>query len=220
MNRLLTDPRSRGEGGATAYLVIHGKSGGFGRFVAREALALVRGDRVVIRTSRGQELGTVLCPATAGHAHLLPDMGGDLLRQASIEDDQIQSRLAALSQRLFDDSRRLANELHLPIAILDVDLLLDGQAIIQFVGEPCDVTALTAALESKHRLSIHMESLALPAREADKGCGKPDCGRIDGGGCSSCDSGGCSSCGSGKVDMKAYFAHLRSKMESARTSLL
>jgi cell fate regulator YaaT (PSP1 superfamily) len=218
---------SLGEGGVAqagaAYMVSHGKSGGFGRFIAGRPLSLKRGDRVVVRTSRGQEFGTVLCPATGGHAHFLADAGGaELLRQASAEDNRLLARLSILSQQVFEEGRQLANQLRLPLAILDVDLLLDGQAIIQFLGEPCDFTALTAALESKHRLSIRMENLALPPREAeaDRGCGKPDCGRTEGGGCTSCGSGGCSSCGSGKVDMKAYFSHLRTKMESVRTPLL
>jgi hypothetical protein len=211
-----------------AYLVSHGQSGGFGRFVADLPMSLERGTRVVIDSARGQEIGSVLCPATQRHGQFLGGAAvGRLLRRTTAEDELAVARHADLCQRIFADSRELAMRLNVPIEILDVEILLDcSTTIIQFLGQAdADFTPLVDALVSQHHVQVRLENLALPQEshhEAHGGCGKPDCGRVDGGGCTTCGSGGgCSSCGSGKVDMKAYFAHLRTKMEAnQRTPLL
>jgi cell fate regulator YaaT (PSP1 superfamily) len=212
------------------YLVSHGKSGAFGRFVADVPMSLERGARVVIRSARGQEIGSVLCPANARHGQYLGESPpGKLLRRTTAEDELVLVQQADLSRSIFDDSQKLARQWNLPIEILDVEILLDGSsAILQFLGqEDADFTQFIDALTIRHRVPVHLENLALPQEhheETHGGCGKPDCGRLDGGGgCTTCgsDTGGCSSCGGGKVDMKAYFAHLRTKMEERkRTPLL
>ena len=211
----------------TDYLVSHGKSGAFGLFVADMPMSLQRGDRVIIVSSRGQEVGSVLCPANSRHGQYLPDSPpGKLMRPATADDELALAGLADLCQAIFADSRDLALQFHLPIEILDVDILLDrSQAIVQFLGpSDADFNDFVDALASRHQMPIHLENLALPQEHLDVshgGCGKPDCGRVDGGGCTTCGTGGgCSSCGGGKVDMKAYFAHLRTKMEERRTPLL
>jgi len=210
------------------YLVSYGSSGGFGRFEAVPTLACNRGERVVIESRRGLEIGVILCESTDQHARLLPvDSGGRLLRLASEEDEQAFSQLRQRAHDLFRVSRSLVLELQLPLEILDVELLLDGgQAIIQHLAPAeCDASPLITALARDHGFSVRLENLALKTEpsEGEHGCGKPDCGRAQGsGGCASCGSGGCSSCGGGKVDMRQYFAHLRSQMErhQRRTSLV
>ena len=53
------------ESGGEHYLVSHGRSGGLGRFSAPPSSKLNRGDRVLIDSPRGREVGTVLCEAKA-----------------------------------------------------------------------------------------------------------------------------------------------------------
>jgi uncharacterized membrane protein len=207
----------------TEYMVSYGKSGAFGRFTALEALPLRRGACVVVRTPRGLELGTVLCPSTASHARLLTQgEPGRLVREADAADRTLAAGLAGRARQLLDDGTRLARELSLPLQILDVEMLLEGgRAILQYLGPAdADVAPLADALADGD-LFVLFENLAVPAASAEDehhgGCDKPDCGRVGGGGCTSCESGGgCSSCGSGKVDMRAYFAHLRTQMENQR----
>jgi cell fate regulator YaaT (PSP1 superfamily) len=213
----------------TEYVVSYGTSGGFDRFRAEAPLPCRRGDRVVVESRRGLELGVVLCEATAEHARLLPG-GGRLLRRAADDDERAGERLRERARRLCEECGRLAAGLGLPLAVVDVELLLDGrQAVVQHLAPAdCDAGALVEVLARGHGLVARLENLALPAAPAEEegagGCGKPGCGRTaGGGGCSTCGSGGgCSSCGSGKVDMRAYFAHLRERMEqhAARTPLL
>ena len=202
------------------YLVSHGSSGGVGRFAAEPGLCAQRGDRVVVESRRGLELGMVLCPTTPRHARLLPDPAlGRLVRLATEADEAEAGRLRMLSHVLFAEARRLAAEGGLPFEILDVELLLDGRrAIVQHLRwADCDYSPFAEALGHAQGVEVFMEDLALPPAPAEEdhgGCGQPGCGRAEGGGgCSSCGTGGgCSSCG-GKVDMREYFAHLRTKME-------
>jgi len=209
---------------ACEYLVSHGKSGAFGRFAAALPLACERGAKVVVQSQRGLELGSVLCQATARHARLLGDTSVcALLRQATPLDEATAARMELLGQTLFAEGRSLAAEMGIAVEVLDVEVLLDGQhAIVQHLSsEQSDLTPFALALAQRHPINIFLENLAiaheaaLPEEEAHGGCGEPGCGRASGGGCTSCGTGGgCSSCGTGKVDMTAYFAHLRSKMEN------
>ena len=201
------------------FLVSHGKSGVGGVFTSSEPLALRRGCEVVVQTSRGVEIGAVLGPASLTQARLLgASSSGSLLRPVTLNDGAQRDGLTLQERDLFEASRARALESGLALEILDVDLLFDGQnAIVQFLGEEAETEAFAKSLEQQFRLTIRLENLALPIphEEAEPGCDKPDCGRTAGGGCTTCSTGGgCSSCGTSKVDMRDYFSHLRTKMET------
>jgi cell fate regulator YaaT (PSP1 superfamily) len=198
------------------YLLSYGRAGDFGRFYPVQPLVCRRGDRAVIRTPRGLELGTVLCATAPGHARYFPNTSvGELLRLAASEDERTAERMHQRSQQIFADGRRTTAEMQLPIELLDVEVLLDGgRAVIYHVrwGE-CDVRPLVSSLARHHDLQIELQDLS---RE-ETGCGRPDCGQGKGG-CGSCGSGGgCSTCGS---DLQAYFSQLRDQMHAQRTPLL
>jgi hypothetical protein len=197
---------------ADQFVVSFGKSGALGVFNAPAPLVLRRGERVVVRTPRGIEVGTVLCAATVRQARLLGATGmGELLRPLGTGDAARLPDLAQLGQAVYAAAQDQATGLG--IAIFDVEVLLDGhQAIVQYVGADASLDAFAQALESRFALAVRLENLAQPTTGHEHGgCDKPDCGR---GGCSTCGSGGgCASCGSAKVDMRDYFAHLREKME-------
>jgi hypothetical protein len=211
---LLTRPDA-----ADQFVVSFGKNGALGVFNAPAPLVLRRADRVVVRTPRGIEVGSVLCPATVRQARLLgATVSGELLRPFATDDAGLLYEHQQLAQRLYVAARQHAARDQLAVEILDVEVLLDGrQAILQFVGESSKLDELAQALEGCFALAVRLENLAQPALDAEHGgCGKPDCGR-EAGGCSTCSSGGgCSSCGSGKVDLRPYFAHLREKMEQGQ----
>jgi cell fate regulator YaaT (PSP1 superfamily) len=211
------------------YIVAFGKSGGLGCFTVVEHFELNRGDAVVVRTPRGLELGQVLGPATLRQARLIgAEASGDILRSATSEDQLASRTLREQAERLFEAAQQQAALVGLPLQILDVELLLDGkQALIQYIGgSDADIDVLASHLRYSSDVEIRFENLGLPPTVEDHahgGCGKPDCGRVEGGGgCTTCGTGGgCSSCGAGHVDLRPYFAHLRAKMEAdQRTSLL
>jgi hypothetical protein len=209
------------------YLVSHGLSGALGRFASETPEMFGRGERVVVRTLLGLELGAVLCPANARQRRILDQTPvGRLLRRVSAADEVLSAQRRQFSQQLADAMRARAGDLLLPLEILDADVMLDGrQALVQcLAAELLDVDALIGPLEHQFGIAILLENLAAvpPAAEEQAGCGKPGCGH-SAGGCSSCASGGCSSCSRGQeVDLRPYFAHLRAKMEehSQRTPLL
>lgn len=207
------------------YLVSHGKTGVVGRFLAHDVASYRRGDRVVIQGERGLAIGTVLCEATERHARILAATGhGRLLRAVHPDDEHALEQARTLAERIYTESRRLAVEMGLALEVMDVEMTLDGsRAIVQCLAGACDPAPLLDALAATHGVQVWLENLADPLEEEEEhGCGKPDCGKSEGGGCSTCSSGGgCSSCGSGKVDMRDYFGHLREQMESSkRTQLL
>src|SRR6185312_9526772 len=103
-------------------------TGEFGRFRAAGPLALRRGERVVVRSPRGVEVAEVLREATPRHAQFLPNTSvGQLLRALTAEDERAEIDCRSRGQQLFERGRRLADELQLPLELLDVELLLDGQ---------------------------------------------------------------------------------------------
>jgi hypothetical protein len=208
------------------YLLSYGCTGEFGRFHPVRPLTIGRGERAVIRSHRGLELGQVLCPATPGHARVLPNTTvGQLLRIATTEDEQAAEHAQLRGHELFTDARRLAGELSLPLEVLDAEVLLDGEHSIlhHLPWDEFDERELVSRLSKRHALHVRLHSLRgslEPAEEQEhEGCGRPGCGR-EAGGCGSCSSGGCSSCGVAGQDTQAYFAALREQMHSHRRPLL
>lgn len=206
------------------YLVGHGRRGGFGRFRADAGPVWPRGQHVVIETDRGLEMGQVLRPA-GPLARLVPgEQVGRLLRPASAEDLRRGRELEGRGLEVLHRAAQLNERLGLPLEILDVEMLLDGErAALHFLSwEPCDLRPLVSTLSRQTELRILLEDLTrtdLPSHE-EEGCGSCGSGGCGSGGCGSggCGSGGCSS-GMKPAELQAYFAQLREQMER-RTSLL
>jgi hypothetical protein len=211
------------------YLVSFGAAGDFSRFRAVSPETYARGDRVVVRSHQGLELGVVLCATTVEHERFLSHTAvGELLRLANPDDERAAARARELGRRLFEDGRRLTAEQQLPLEILDVEVLLDGRQATVYHLRPgdCDYRPLVSTLASRHDILIVMQNLALPVEEKTNGCGKPDCGQAGGGGCNSCGSGGgCSSGSCGKhvekEQVAEYLAALKPQTaDRSRTALL
>lgn len=214
------------------WLIQYGRAGYVGRFrwvesaeASGAAVPLQRGDAVVIRTQRGIELGSVLCPAQRP-AQALPL--GELLRLANADDREHEQHLRNREANLLHDFTAQVSQQQLPVMAIDVEVLFDGQiAVVELLpwGE-CDLSPVVEALCRQHGLVVQLYDLTQVPQAKLSGdtptCGKPDCGSTSGGGCSSCGSGtsGCSSgsCSRGQVkdadDLTRYFAHLRQQMES------
>ena len=215
------------------YLVQYGHAAHVGRFTAAD-VSVARGDRVVVRTPRGLELGDILCEAPDGFGESLDRVaGGELLRPASPTDQEEADAGTELASQLFTAATDAIATADLPLSVIDVELLLGGSGAILHAlpWAPCDADPLLAELSERFNIPVRLLDLATTPVAVDPPekvptCGKPDCG--SGGGCSSCGTGGgCStgSCSRGSVksadDLTAYFADLRTKMEeqSARTPL-
>jgi hypothetical protein len=191
---------------ASEYLVSFGVAGEFGRFVPVQPVTCRRGDRVLVRTRRGVEPGTVLCQATAGHAALLDgEVAGPLLRVLTDEDESHLLDLEANAQLAFEAARLLTRELSLPLEILDVEAILDPRLlVVHYVGRSTDFRPLVSTLSKRFDALVEMFDLTtLPladgfeAVDHHDGAACPDCGSTTG--CDSCGPGGCGSCGHGEL---------------------
>jgi cell fate regulator YaaT (PSP1 superfamily) len=206
------------------YLVSYGLAGDFGRFRSVKPLTCRRGERVVVRSHRGLEIGSVLRSATPRHATFLPNTTvGQLLRPLAPEDEQKLDALRERGRRLFERAAELVNALSLPLELIDAEVLLDGDhaALHLLRGNECDVRPFVSTLSREFALHLEIADLSRPKQEEEDhhGCGREGCGSE--GSCGSCGTGGgCSSCGSSTPpDVATHFADLREQMERKRVSL-
>lgn len=174
-----------------AYYVRYGAMRQVGRFAIEGGVACRRGDVVVVRSRRGEELGEVVgaCPEEPTAAAIV--------RVASGADREQARRVAA------DRPRRLAacdgffRDGRWPIEPIDAEPMLDGdRTVLLYLGpHRLDTAALAQALKAASGLDVVFEPVGLDeADEEASSCGS--CG--EGGGCGDggCGSGhdGCSSC--------------------------
>lgn len=207
-------PRRRPIVTTVEYLISYGASGEFGRF--RGTLSCIRGDRVVVESARGLELGLVLCEARPGHAQFLPNTTvGKLLRRAGEEDLAQKSTNRQREIAFHQTAQKLANETKAPIAVLDAEILLDQKHAVVHVVEfdPWDPRPYVSALSTQFQLHVFLVNLTdRPASPDEATCGRPDCGKKEGG-CSTC--GTCSSCGAAN---EASISETLSNMAAAAAS--
>ena len=213
------------------YLLGYGLRGEFGRFRAARPLDCRRGDRAVVRSHRGLEVAEVLREAAPRHAHFLPNTSvGQLIRLITADDELTEAELRERAGEVLARGNRLAAEMGLPLEVLDVEMLLDREhAVVHHLRwAECDVRPFVSTLSREFELYITLVDLTATkdaanheGAEEPHGCGRPDCGRTEGGGCSTCGSGGCGTCGSANPrDVELHFAQLREQMERRRTALL
>jgi hypothetical protein len=202
------------------YLVAHGCTAALTRCRDGESLFPQYSESVVIRTPRGLEIGEVLCSADS---NFVPShtSAGEILRRATLDDARQADNLRLRAQPLLSHAQQLIEQMQLPLAPLDADILLDGESAILHVlsWEQCTLTPFLEELRSRLSMHITLQDESRPAVEHEHGCS--ECGSA--GGCGSCGEdgcghGGCSSgsCSRGKIDtpeeLTRYFAALREQM--------
>jgi hypothetical protein len=205
-----------------SYLLSFGKAGEFGVFHAEGPARYRRGDRVVTKSHRGIELGSIMREAGAGHSRLLGGNHlGQILRPAVADDLWAADHLQSSAELLFEQCRRVAASLRALLEVFDCEILLDGQNAIVYVirYSGCDPQAFMDAIAGSSGLAIRVHDLG-PAPETDRkadsefiSCNGGDCGA---GGCGSCQTGGCSSCMSRR---SAGSAKLLSEFHEASTAI-
>ncbi len=173
------------------FAVIHfvrvGAMGQIGRFQSMEGIAFKPTTRVILRTSRGLEIGEVLSLDNTinKQAH-----DGKLLRAMTDSDELLAARLDKNRNAAYEACACLLAEHGSTSVLLDVEHLFDGQGLyFYFLGETDDLAeALTAELAKTYNAEARFEQFADALSE---GCG-PGCGtsEAEGGAC----GGACSSC--------------------------
>jgi len=176
------------------HLVRYSLLGEIGRFVAADASLYPRKSRVIVRSSRGLEVGEVLSePApSASPSPSEKQIGqpeGQILRKMTIEDDLLVARLEKHRHTAFEACSALLAEHNVPATLMDVEHLFDGAGLFfYFLGEvPAETEQFTQQLAEKYEKTVAFRKFAETLAE---GCG-PGCGTeaaMGQGGCDNCTS--------------------------------
>jgi cell fate regulator YaaT (PSP1 superfamily) len=141
-----------------------------------------RGQRVVVRSDRGVELGEVLCPASERTARFMPDPPrGEILRPATAEDQDHDARLAVDRQPVFATCLELIARRRLQMDLVDVEIIHGRERIVFYylAEKRVDFRELVKDLARALRTRIEMRQLGVRDEAkllADYGdCGKPVC---------------------------------------------
>jgi len=153
-----------------------------GVFAPRGNELFVRGDRVVVRSSRGLESGEVLCEATSQAVEQLNDPdNGQLLRVMTAEDENELSRMRANQGHLYDVCERCIGGSGLDMRLVDVEQIFGGErVIVYYLSENrVDFRDLVKDLAGEFQTRIEMRQIGVRDEAkllADYGdCGKPVC---------------------------------------------
>jgi len=169
----------------TECLVRYGLTGHVGWFaVADELVAdLRRGEPVVIRTSRGMELGEVLIEPNAprgGDRRAGEDSIGafEVLRRADADDLAARGQAERLRDERFADCLALITESGWPIELIDVEPLLDPTTILHYLAlDEVDPALIRARFRVTRDYDVTFEDLTAVDASGKKRCGGGSCSR-------------------------------------------
>jgi hypothetical protein len=173
------------------HLVKTGLMGMVGRYDAPDFTRYPRDARVICRTDRGLEQGTVICDLEGRDStdeSPTVHLDGQLLRRVGREDELILTRLDRYRDKAFFACQKLIDERQLPAILVDVEHLFDGESVFfYFLGEvDARLESLTHELGTEYERKVRFKKFA---ETLANGCG-PDCGT----GATGCGTGGCSTC--------------------------
>ena len=172
---------------AYTWLVRYGAPGWVSRFGSDEQLDCVHGDRLLVKTTRGLEVGEFLSPAvTTGEAGKTPH-AGTVVRRLTPDELAQHRQGTEQSQGLLEVCQRLIEERSLAIDAIDCESLFDRETIVvYFLGaHSAGLDELAQELTRTQGLRIVFQPLVeLEPAPREGGCGS------GGGGCQ---SGGCGS---------------------------
>ncbi len=164
------------------FIVRYGQMRHIGEYEAPEGRDFARTERVLVRSDRGTEIGEVLCPATERTASFLQNpFRGEILREATVEDFEAQSRLVPLQERGLAACREFAGRRRLQMDLVDVEAIFGGERMVfYYVAEKrVDFRELVKDLARSMQTRIEMRQIGVRDEAkllADYGdCGKPVC---------------------------------------------
>jgi cell fate regulator YaaT (PSP1 superfamily) len=155
-----------------------------GRFGTADGVLHPRRCRVIVRTTRGLEVGEVL--TLSGESG---DIDGPLLRRVTVQDELLIQRIERRKDEAYTACVQLLEKRGIGAILMDVEHLFDGQSLFfYFLGDVTpELEALTAELADVYEAKVQFRRFT---ETLTAGCG-PDCGTENSTGCA---TGGCSSC--------------------------
>jgi cell fate regulator YaaT (PSP1 superfamily) len=167
---------------STTYVVRYGQMRFLGEYAGLPEQEHPRGQHVVLRTDRGTEMGEVLCPATDRSALFLENpFRGEIVRVASEEDLQAESRQADRQKEGFKVCQEFIARRRLQMDLVDVERILGGERMVFYylAEKRVDFRELVKDLARAFQTRIEMRQIGVRDEAkllADYGdCGKPVC---------------------------------------------
>ena len=164
------------------YVVRYGHMRFLSECSAPASVAFARGQRVLIRSDRGTELGEVLCPATEKTSSYLDSLAvGEILRAATQEDLDHLASLTVAQERAFANCQELIARRRLQMKLIDVEIIMGRERIVFYylAEKRVDFRELVRDLARVLRTRIEMRQIGVRDEAkllADYGdCGKPVC---------------------------------------------
>lgn len=164
------------------YVVRHGVMRHLGIFSSRGSDSFARGQRVILRTSRGTETGEVLTEATDHVVSQMTDpMTGNILRLMTGDDDREMSKIFEQERTEFQACQQRIHELNLDMRLVDVEHLYGGERVVAYYLSEgrVDFRELVKMLAKDFQTRIEMRQIGVRDEAkllADYGdCGKPVC---------------------------------------------
>lgn len=164
------------------YVVRYGRMRILGACYPAAGAEHARGDRVVIRSDRGVELGEILCPLTEKASRALERREpGEILRTADGDDLRHEGTLPSLEKQASATCQELIAQRRLQMDLIDVEILFGRDRIIFYylAEKRVDFRELVRDLARALRTRIEMRQIGVRDEAkllADYGdCGKPVC---------------------------------------------
>jgi cell fate regulator YaaT (PSP1 superfamily) len=164
------------------YVVRYGQMRFLGEYAGVAGQEHPRGQRVVVRSERGTELGEVLSPANERAVRFLENPHrGVILRAATAEDLAAEGRLPEAQDRGFAACREAIARRRLQMDLVDVEVIFGRERIVFYylAEKRVDFRELVKDLARAMQARIEMRQIGVRDEAkllADYGdCGKPVC---------------------------------------------
>ncbi len=164
------------------YVVRHGVMRHLGVFSTRASDSYARGSQVIARTSRGLELGEVLCEARDQAVSSMDNpKTGQILREQSHDDVGELRRLFEQQEEEHKLCAKHIAELSLDMRLVDVEHIYGGERVVVYylADDRIDFRQLVKNLAHEFQTRIEMKQIGVRDEAkimADYGdCGKPVC---------------------------------------------
>ncbi len=164
------------------YVVRYGLMRFLGEYRGLNGQSHPRGQKVVVRSDRGLELGEVLSPATDRTALFLENpIRGDILRVASLEDLEADARRPTIQDHGQEVCREFIVKRRLQMDLVDVEAILGGERMVFYYLAEKRVDFRDLVKDLARALQTRIEMRQIGVRDeakilADYGdCGKPVC---------------------------------------------
>ena len=166
----------------TSYVVRYGQMRWLGEFADSTGDEHSRGQRVVVRSDRGTEIGDLLCPATSRTSRVLENAPrGEILRVVSPEDLEAEARLAQVRSAAFESCLGFILKRRLQMDLIDVEVIFGRERMVFYYLSEKRVDFRELVKDLARALQARIEMRQIGVRDeakllADYGdCGKPVC---------------------------------------------